>query len=249
MELLLDGSLRGEVAEATGRVGVAPSLAALVPRNPSVSSSAAIEAQATRMRRVQKQLEEHPLHLQPCRQELLNSSQLEEELVDEERRLRRKMLRTSDRRGFGEGNGGIDEGDESAVKDVEHELDGGKVWRQFLEVGTLLREFGALEGWEATELGELVGSLSCDNELWLALVLTEAAATPLSAAQLAAVLLVTLNEHMRPNSFVAFSASRLVLGALHALAGHAASLDEAQFVRGLNFPVSLEPGACALVEV
>lgn len=74
------------------------------------------------------------------------------------------------------------------------------VWEQFLAVGEVLRECGALDGWNATELGELVSELAGDNELWLALVMIEVAEiSSLRPHQLAAVLASTLDERMRPS--------------------------------------------------
>ena len=240
-ELLVDGSLRCEC-------GAAPSLAALVPRNPAEAPSVATAAQAARVRSVETQIESHPLWAEPRRQEVLNSRRLDEGLADEERQLLRKIRRSSHVGENSGDNGWIADGVESAAEDLEEEPGSSEAWRQFLAVGTLLHEYGALESWEATEFGELIGSLSGENELWLAVVLMEAAATPLSAAQLAAVLSATLDERLRPNSFVAFSASPPVLQTLGELAADAASLEAAQIMHGLSFPVSLERGACALVE-
>ena len=44
-------------------------------------------------------------------------------------------------------------------------------WRMFQNVVSILQKFGALEDTNATDLGQMVGSLSADNELWLAMVL------------------------------------------------------------------------------
>ena len=44
------------------------------------------------------------------------------------------------------GKGGVPSSDESA-------------WRQFLAVADVLRAYGALDGWQATELGELVAEV------------------------------------------------------------------------------------------
>eukprot|EP01042_Synura_sphagnicola_P018996 gene18996-24026_t len=44
-------------------------------------------------------------------------------------------------------------------------------WRMFQNVLVILQDYGALNGTTATDLGQMVGSLSADNELWLALIL------------------------------------------------------------------------------
>ena len=55
-------------------------------------------------------------------------------------------------------------------------------WRMFQNVLGVLRSFGALNGTRATTLGQTVGSLSADNELWLALVLQSESLKNLTAA-------------------------------------------------------------------
>lgn len=44
-------------------------------------------------------------------------------------------------------------------------------WKMFQNVLRVLQRYKALNGTAATDLGRMVGSLSGDNELWLALVL------------------------------------------------------------------------------
>ena len=61
-------------------------------------------------------------------------------------------------------------------------------WRMFQAVVKVLRHFGALDGEQsnrATALGDLVASLSADNELWLALVLTHPRTQELVPGELA----------------------------------------------------------------
>ena len=134
--------------------------------------------------------------------------------------------------------------------DDADEAEGGRVWAQFLAVGEVLRSYGALDDWEATELGALVGELAGDNELWLAIVMLEVAAkgNTLSASQLAAVLAATLDERVRPNSYIAFSASDGVLETLDELEGRADALADAQLDAGLDFTVALDGAVCGLVE-
>ena len=124
-----------------------------------------------------------------------------------------------------------------------------EVWAQFEAVCEVLRDYGALDGWNATEFGALVGELAGNNELWLALVLVEVAATPqLDVAQLAAVLAATLGERARPDAYLDFSPSEGVLDAIASLSARADELHEAQARRGLGFSISLEVGTCGLVE-
>ena len=66
--------------------------------------------------------------------------------------------------------------------------------------------------------------------------------------QLAAVLASTLDERMRPNSYVAYSSSEEVTSCLDGLADRAYDLDEIQMRHGLTFAVGIEGGVCGLVE-
>lgn len=138
-------------------------------------------------------------------------------------------------------------------REVAPASEGGDALSQFRSIGELLRCYGALDGdsadgWEATEFGALVASLSGENELWLALVLMEAAAAELEPPQLAAVLAATLDERLRPNTFVRFAPSEAVYETVDVLADRAAELQRAQMAAGLSFPVGLDAGLCGLVE-
>ena len=70
----------------------------------------------------------------------------------------------------------------------------------------------------------------------------------LTPPQLAALLSSTLDERMRPNSYVAFDLSPEVLDAVEGLAARADELSLLQLERGLTFGVGLEAGCCGLVE-
>ena len=75
-------------------------------------------------------------------------------------------------------------------------------WRMFLNVHALLQTFKALNGTEATQLGQLVGSLSAENELWLALVLSHPVMQEVTEAELAALLCgLLLDGYKATNAF------------------------------------------------
>ena len=78
-----------------------------------------------------------------------------------------------------EGRGGVDSKKNSVF-----------AWRMFQAVVKVLRHFEALEGEDgttATALGDFVGSLSADNELWLALVLSHPKTQELTPGELASL--------------------------------------------------------------
>ena len=205
---------------------------------------AAVAKQASRVAWVEEQMAAHELHSEARLQDVLEASKREAKLEEEEARLRRKLgivKRAGGGEGGGEGEGeGGGEGSAVAVDET---------WQQFQAVCDVLRVYGALEGYAATELGELVGALSGDNELWLALVLIEVAAAPqLRPPQLAAVLAATLDERARPGAYVGFRPSDEVLEMVETLGGRADALQRVQVERGVGFGVGIEPGSVGLVE-
>ena len=67
-------------------------------------------------------------------------------------------------------------------------------------------------------------------------------------ARMLQVLSATLDERVRPNSYIAFSASDGVLETLDELEGRADALADAQLDAGLDFTVALDGAVCGLVE-
>ena len=163
-------------------------------------------------------------------------------------RLRRKASsQTSGKRrqeatpyqGHCQGDDGHHEGDD----------DRGFAWHQFMAVCNVLRAYGALEEWTATELGRLVAEVAGENELWLALVMLELSdKDQLLPEQLAAVLAATLDERMRQSAFIGYYASPAVLDTLEELQSRAEVLAGIQHDHGVDFPTAVEDGACSLVE-
>ena len=259
-----DGVLCAAASTASAAVGGA--LPLLSGDGLGVEPPAAVAKQASRVAWVDEQMAAHELHGETQLQQVLEASKREAKLDEEEGRLRRKlgiMKRADGAEGESEGEGGAVAVDET--------------WQQFQAVCDVLRVYGALEGYAATELGELVGALSGDNELWLALVLMEVAAAPqLSPPQIAAVLAATLDERARPGAYVGFSPSDEVRGVItsehvpsslsltpnphphphptqvlemvETLGGRAEALERVQETHGVSFNVGVEPASVGLVE-
>ena len=217
--------------DAAAAAAAAASVAALAPELPPPLASAAVAKQTARVEWVHDQLRALPLHAAADRDDVVGALRSLGDVRRREAALAREF-------------GPVSESDDA------DEAEGGRVWAQFLAVGEVLRSYGALDDWEATELGALVGELAGDNELWLAIVMLEVAAkgNTLSASQLAAVLAATLDERVRPNSYIAFSASDGVLETLDELEGRADALADAQLDAGLDFTVALDGAVCGLVE-
>jgi len=223
-------------------------MASRVPSITPVAMSAPLLKQEARLEWVADQLKAHELHEAVGRESIVAAFRAQSELEVKRARLVKK--RRSEERAARRS--------QADVEDLAALLSGsgnpraaanGGAWEQFLAVGDVLRHYGALDEWAPTEFGDLVSGMAGDNELWLAIVMLEVADDDaLSAAQLAAVLASTLDERMRPNSYVAYSASDEVLDCLERLEDRAYILEEVQQRNGLSFAVSLESGTCGLVE-
>lgn len=116
-------------------------------------------------------------------------------------------------------------------------------WRQFLSVLGVLRQVGALEGPDgtnATALGAAVGSLSADNELWLALVLQDKALLQLEAPALAAaVSATTMDSYKASTAFMKYKPSAEVEAAYDEMAQLARRVERLQAEAGIAFPIHL----------
>lgn len=87
-------------------------------------------------------------------------------------------------------------------------------WQEFMALIAILREFGALEGFTPTLLGEAAAVIRGENELWLGLALMSHRLDFLSPHHLAAVITALITEPARFDTWVGFQASPEVLDAL-----------------------------------
>ena len=129
-----DGALCAAASAARAAVGSA------LPPVGAAAAPAAVAKQAARVAWVNEQMAAHELHGEERLEEALEASRSEALLEEEEARLRRKL---------GKRRGGEEEAE--AVDET---------WEQFQAVCDVLRMYGALDAYNATELGELVGALS-----------------------------------------------------------------------------------------
>ena len=242
--VLLDGSL--EVAGGAS----AAALAQLVPKLAPAEPPPAIEKQRGRVAWVRSQLEAMPLHTEPERNGVLRALAARDELRGNAKKLRRRRDEAANAAAPPPPPLGASAADELGSLEAQSASGRGGVWEQFLAVAQVLQTYGALDAQgNTTAFGELVGALSGDNELWLALVMIEVAdKETLTPPQLAALLSSTLDERMRPNSYVAYAPSDEVLDAVDELEVRGEDLELLQDERGLAFKIALEPGLVGLVE-
>lgn len=125
-------------------------------------------------------------------------------------------------------------------------------WRMFQAVMKVLQHFEALEGEEGTTasvLGDFVGSLSADNELWLALVLSHEGITPLSPGELASVVCAcVLDSFKAQNAYFRRGPSERVSALLADLEPMMFDLKMVQAEHGVEYPINLAGEAAGLTE-
>ena len=122
-------------------------------------------------------------------------------------------------------------------------------WKMFQAALKVLQQFKALDGTVATDLGQVVASLSADNELWLALVILHPSAQQLTASELAAVLCsIVVDGHKAQGAFFRHQPSDRVKATVSTLESLAWELRAAQTDAGIEFPVNLSGEAGGLVE-
>ena len=122
-------------------------------------------------------------------------------------------------------------------------------WRMFQSVVNLLQKFEALNDTVATDLGQMVGSLSADNELWLAMVLQHKEISKLKPFEFAAVIsALVIDGYKASNAMFKYKASenvQLIYDELDILAWE---LKSAQMAASIDFPVQLTREVGGLVE-
>lgn len=122
-------------------------------------------------------------------------------------------------------------------------------WKMFKSVMAILHKYEALDGTTSTVLGQLVGSLSADNELWLALVLQRPKVIALSPAALAAVMCGVVTDGFKAsNAFFRQKPSDSVEEAFSELADLAIELNMAQSEADVDFPINLCRESGGLIE-
>lgn len=209
-------------------VDVPPAMAKLVPKLPEPPPSGPLLKQRARVARCRDELARSPLHAKPASLEAVLAA------FHTRADLEKKMKRA------GAGPHQISKKAKSGT------------WKQFEAVAAVLQKYGALDGWNVTNVGDLVASLAGDNELWLAVVVMKLSRSlvrqALTPAELAAVLSATLGERARPGAFVGHEASLAVTETVEELFGLSQDLLRLQNKSGLSFPVALEGSSCGLVE-
>lgn len=122
-------------------------------------------------------------------------------------------------------------------------------WRMFQNVVKILQQFNALDGLKSTDLGQMVGSFSADNELWLAKILCLESVSRLNAGELAAVMCAAvMDSHKAQSAFFKNKPSDAVQTVFDELEELKWELSSAQADAAIDFPIHLSKEAGGLVE-
>ena len=108
---------------------------------------------------------------------------------------------------------------------------------------------GQVKRLRSTELGQLVGSLSADNELWLAMILSQPEVSQLTPSQLAAVVCACVVDGFKAqNAYFRRPADEVVIDAIALLEPKGATLRAAQLELGIEYPINLSVEAGGMVQ-
>jgi superfamily II RNA helicase len=128
-------------------------------------------------------------------------------------------------------------------------------WEAFLAMVDVLCEYGALSpvgpNPQPTPLGDVIGAINAENELWLALVLTCTSVRCLPETALAGLISAALGETLRAGSsgaFASYGPSDDVISCVEELIPVASDLADAQALRGIDVPIHLDASVSGLVE-
>ncbi|RYH20436.1 hypothetical protein EON65_23390, partial [archaeon] len=123
-------------------------------------------------------------------------------------------------------------------------------WKMFLSVVKVLEHYEALNNGSATPLGHMVSSFSSDNELWLALVLSQSHLHNLTYSEFGALIAALNVESYRvENAYFKTSTSKPIQLAIEELKPVYAELSGLQDRHGLDFPIYLSPEICGIAEM
>ncbi|MBW4558544.1 MAG: RNA helicase [Trichormus sp. ATA11-4-KO1] len=122
-------------------------------------------------------------------------------------------------------------------------------WEEFLNLITILQQFGCLHNLVPTQLGQIAAAIRGENELWLGLALASGELDNLDPHHLAAAAAALVVETPRPDSRVHYELSHEVVDALAKLRGIRRQIFQLQRRYGVTLPIWLEFELIALVEL
>jgi len=113
-------------------------------------------------------------------------------------------------------------------------------WRTFTDLIKILNHFGCLNDLELTEVGQTVGAIRSENELWIGLVLVSGYLDDLDPPDLAAIIQAICVDVRRPNLWCNFKPSLKVIDVFNELDGLRKLVASQQNKFHIEIPIYLE---------
>ncbi len=113
-------------------------------------------------------------------------------------------------------------------------------WRTFTDLIKILNHFGCLNDLELTEVGQTVGAIRSENELWIGLVLVSGYLDDLDPPDLAAIIQAICVDIRRPNLWCNFKPSLKVIDVFNELDGLRKLVASQQNKFHIEIPIYLE---------
>ncbi len=113
-------------------------------------------------------------------------------------------------------------------------------WRTFTDLIKILNHFGCLNHLELTEVGQTVGAIRSENELWIGLVLVSGYLDDLDPPELAAIIQAICVDVRRPNLWCNFKPSLKVIDVFNELDGLRKLVASQQNKFHIEIPIYLE---------
>ncbi len=113
-------------------------------------------------------------------------------------------------------------------------------WRTFTDLMKILNHFGCLNDLELTEVGQTVGAIRSENELWIGLVLVSGYLDDLDPPELAAIIQAICVDVRRPNLWSNFKPSLKVIDVFNELEGLRKLVSSQQNKFHIEIPIYLE---------
>ncbi len=113
-------------------------------------------------------------------------------------------------------------------------------WRKFTDLIKILNHFGCLNDLELTEVGQSVGAIRSENELWVGLVLLSGYLDDLDPPDLAAIIQAICVDVRRPNIWCNFKPSLKVIEVFNELEGLRKLVASKQNKFYIDTPIFLE---------
>ncbi|MBO8230765.1 DEAD/DEAH box helicase [Prochlorococcus marinus str. MU1404] len=113
-------------------------------------------------------------------------------------------------------------------------------WRTFTDLIKILNHFGCLNDLELTEVGQTVGAIRSENELWIGLVLVSGYLDDLDPPELAAIIQAICVDVRRPNLWCNFKPSLKVIDVFNELDSLRKLVASQQNKFHIDIPIYLE---------